>query len=128
MSSARVGARRVAVWLTLRYEMQCGWPGTGPLTVTFPSGMQVPSRIARTALSVNGRAPSRIGHERQRLTIALLSHPEVICDVIGPGTLRVRFSRGAGLGNPTLPGRYVLVATVAKHAFRLPFRIAAAQR
>jgi hypothetical protein len=37
-----------------------------------------------------------------------VTRPQVLCDAIGPATVRVTFARGAGLGNPPRVGVYAI--------------------
>jgi hypothetical protein len=112
LSSHQPKARPVAVALTLHYEMQCGWPGPGSLTIRFPAAMAVPARIAPTSVLVDHKAPSAVTvSSGDTVTVALPPRPQIMCDVIGPGTLTVSFSRAARLGNPKAAGSYLVRAT-----------------
>jgi hypothetical protein len=108
LSNHRVRARPVAVTLQLHYEMQCGWPGDGPLVVTLPNAMPVPVAIARSAALIDGESATSVVVRGHRIVLALPPKPEVLCDVIALGTLTVKFTRAANLGNPNAPGRYRL--------------------
>ena len=56
-----------------------------------------------------------------RVTVAI-AHQGVICDVLGPGTLRLVFTPRAGLGNPVRAGSYRVTATHARHSFSAVLR------
>jgi hypothetical protein len=123
LSSHRAGARPVALTLRLHYQMQCGWPGPGPLTIHFPTQMTVPPAIAPAAILINGNTAGRIGGGGHRIALDLPPRPQILCDAIAPGTLTVRFTGAARLGNPTTPGTYRLHATKAALAFAATLRI-----
>ncbi|MGH3004247.1 MAG: hypothetical protein ACRDM1_16545 [Gaiellaceae bacterium] len=111
LSTDRAGARPVALVVRLHYEMQCGWPGEGRLTIRFPAAMRVPRAVPRAAVRVDGKPTRRLGKRGRLIAVALPLRPQILCDAIGPGTLTVAFTRAAGLGNPPAPGRYPLRAT-----------------
>jgi hypothetical protein len=110
-SPARAGARPAALTLRLSYEMQCSYPGPGPVVVRFPAAERVPARIAASAVLVNGKTAPSVGVAGRTVSVALPPRPQIMCDVIGPGTLTIAFTRAAGLGNPARAGSYVVTAT-----------------
>jgi hypothetical protein len=118
LSTAHAGARPVVVTLRARYEMQCGWPGPGSLTLRFPAGM-LPGRIVPAAVLVNGRPATAVtsSSSRRELAVALPARPQILCDAIGPGALTVVFTRAARVGNPVAAGSYLLRATHAADRF-----------
>ena len=121
LSSAHAGARPVVVAVQLRYEMQCGWPGPGTVTVRFPAAMTVPSTIPATSVLVQGKpAPSVVSRGRQE-TVGLPPRKGILCDVIGPGRLTITFTRAARIGNPRVPGVYALRAVKGKQGFSARF-------
>jgi hypothetical protein len=112
LSSHQPNARPVAVALTLHYEMQCNWPGPGSLTIRFPAAMAVPARIAPASVLVGHKVASAVSvSSGDTVTVALPPRPQIMCDLIGPGTLTVSFSRAARLGNPKAAGSYLVRAT-----------------
>ena len=112
LSSHLAHARPVAVALTLRYEMQCSWPGPGSLTIRLPQAMAVPARIDPSSVLVDRRPATAVSVSRTGgVTVALPQRPQIMCDVIGPGTLTVSFSRSARLGNPNAAGSYLVRAS-----------------
>jgi hypothetical protein len=112
LSSHQPSARPVAVALTLHYEMQCGWPGPGSLSIRFPAAMAVPARIAPSSVLVDHKAASAVTvASGGTVTVALPPRPRIMCDVIGTGTLTVSFSRAARLGNPKTAGSYLVRAS-----------------
>lgn len=110
LSSSRTGARDVRLTLQLRYEMQCGHPGAGPLVITFPSAERLPSQLAAGSVLVDGRPATRAERSARIVSVALPVEHGPLCDVIAPGTLKVVFTPGAGIGNPTVAGTYSLTA------------------
>ena len=121
VSSPRAGARPVVVAVQLRYEMQCGWPGPGTVTIRFPAAMAVPDRILATDVLVDGKpATSVVGHGRQEV-VGMPPRHGILCDLMGPGLLRITFTRAARLGNPKAPGSYALHALRGAMGFTAPF-------
>ena len=125
VSPARVGARPVALTLTLGYEMQCGYPGPGPVVVQLPAAELVPARIARTAVLLDGKAAPGVQVAGHAISVALPPRPQVMCDVIGPGKLTITFTRAAGLGNPSRGGSYTVTATRGTTPVRARFSVVA---
>lgn len=104
---------RVLITLGASYEMQCGWPGPGPLTVRFPAGMVLPTRFAARSAIVNGKpvTPSFADGAHRLVAVALPKRPQIMCDAIGPGRLSITFTRGARIGTPKAAGSYVVRAS-----------------
>lgn len=123
LSSHRASARPVVLTLRLHYEMQCGWPGPGPLTIRLPEAMAVPSVVRPAAIQINGNAAKRVGGSGHQIVLDLPPRPPILCDAIAPGTLVVRFTTGARLGNPKRAGTYTLRATKGSLAFSAPVPI-----
>jgi hypothetical protein len=111
LSSHAAGARPVAVTIAMHYEMQCGWPGPGVLTIRFPSAMVLPKQLAAPAVIVDKKAATGVSIAGRTVSIQLPQRPRIMCDVIGPGTVTVSFSRGARIGNPKAAGSYSVLAT-----------------
>jgi hypothetical protein len=107
------GARPAVLTLRVHYEMQCGWPGRGPLSVRLPAGMTLPARFRVGEVLVNGRAASLAtsSSDPRSLAVALPARPQILCDAIGPGTLTVTFTRAARIGAPKAAGTYVVRAS-----------------
>ena len=109
-------AQRVRVTVTLRYVMQCGYPGAGPLVVTFPSAVRLPKRFAAGAVTLSGKAAAATIRGRS-VTVTIPPHSGVLCSTMGPGAVSLVFTRTAGLTNPRA-GSYRFRATHAKHTFK----------
>ncbi len=115
------GARPVPIALTLHYEMQCGYPGPGPVLVDFPAQVRLPARLARAAVLVDGKpalSVARVG--ASRVVIGLAPRPRIMCDVIGPGRLTIAFGLAANLGAPASPGTYRIVVRRAQLRLLVP--------
>ncbi len=125
LSPQRAGARPVALTLQLSYEMQCGYPGPGPLRLALPLAEHVPAVIAPSAVLVDGKAAPAVRVAENVVTVGLPQPPQVMCDVIGPGRLTVELTRAAGLGNPARAGSYTLTATREGSPFSARFTIQA---
>jgi len=124
LSSARAGAKPVVLTLLLGYDMQCGYPGTEPIVVIFPAQERLPARIPATAVLVDGHAAPTVSVAGHVVRIGLgVAPPRVMCDVIASGTLRLVFTRAAGLGNPARAGSYRLNATKGTAAFSATYTI-----
>ena len=126
LSSPRAGARAVALTLELEYDMQCGYPGPGPVVIELPAAERVPAALARSQVLLDGHPAVSIAISGHRVEIGLASEPRVICDEIGPGRLTILFSRAAGLGNPLRAGTYTVAVARASTALSAEFTILAA--
>jgi hypothetical protein len=94
--------------------MTCGQPGRGPVVVTLPTA---PRKPTRTTVLVAGKAPPSVGFFGRTVTIGLPKPPEVICQSITEGTLRIRFTVAAGFSNPARAGRYRITARISNRTF-----------
>ena len=121
LSTLRAGAFPVSITLQLRYEMQCGYPGPGPVLVRFPADERVPSELAAGSVHVDGRVAAAVPLPGKVVRVTLPPRPQVMCDVIGPGRLTITFLRTAAIGNPPSVGRYTIAARRQGAAFEAPF-------
>ena len=117
LSSSVAGARPVALTLRLGYPMQCGSPGAGPVTISLPAAMTVPAQVAQAAVLVDGKRAYSVGRSGRKILVGLAPQPGIMCDVIAPGTLTIRLTAAARLGNPAAVGTYVVRAVVGSRAF-----------
>jgi hypothetical protein len=115
-SPAFAGARHVRLTVSLHYEMQCGYSGAGPLTVTLPASISLPGTLPAGAVLVGGKATAAT-LAGTRVTVQIAPHAGVMCDVIGPGVLQLVFTPQAGLGNPAHSGSYRVAAVHGRHSF-----------
>ncbi|HET8895436.1 MAG TPA: hypothetical protein VFM96_15205 [Gaiellaceae bacterium] len=121
LSSYSAAAKPVAIVLKLQYEMQCGWPGP-TIAVTFPTAERM-ARVPRQAVLVNGQEPATAALSRRTVSLTIARPKGVMCDVIGPGTATVEFTRAAGIGNPRTRGVYPVTVQRGKLVLRTSFRI-----
>jgi len=113
----------VTVRLVLAYQMQCGYPGPGPLVVVFPAGERLPARMPASAVLLDGRAAPAVGVSGHSVRIGFRAPPQVMCDVLTIGRLEVVFTRDARLGNPPRAGGYRLGVTKGVSSAAAPFAI-----
>lgn len=111
LSSLRATAHPVRLTATLRYEMQCGYPGPEPVKLTVPAP---PGRLPRSAVLVNGKPATAVATKGRVVTIAMPKRPQILCDAIGPGALRLRVG---GLRNPAAAGTYRVTAVKGAQRF-----------
>ena len=113
VSDATAGTRPVALTIRLHTELQCGRFTPTSISVSLPSSMRVPATVSKTAVTIAGRAAAFVRTHGSRVLIrAAAPKPGVICDVIGPGVVAIKFGLLAGLGNPPRAGHYAFaVAT-----------------
>jgi hypothetical protein len=111
LSTSHAAAHPVAVTLQLHYEMQCGYPGPGPVVVRFPAHERLPKTLPAGAVLADGSAQAATVEGGNAVSVTLPPAPTVMCDVIGPGRLTIVFERSAGLGNPLHAGTYQTTAT-----------------
>jgi hypothetical protein len=126
ISSQRAGRRPVTLTLKLGYEMQCGYPGPGPVVVTFPVAWRLPAKLGATPVLVDGKAAVSASLSGHTVKVGLAPPPQIMCDVIGPGTLTIQFTRGDDIGSPLKAGTSVVTATVKGQTFRVSYAFSAA--
>jgi hypothetical protein len=112
-SSYKHGAKPVALTYKLSYEMQCGNPGQGPLTLAFPSQVAVP-KVSAADVLLNGMAAPAVRRNGSTLVVSFPAPPAIMCDVIGMGTLTVTITKAAGFANPKAAGLYAFPVTSDK--------------
>lgn len=106
----------IRLTLTLRYEMQCGYPGAGPVAVTFPVALRLPQHFAAGAVRLAGK-PVVAKVDGQRVTVTVAPHKGTLCDVMMPGALRLIFTQAARLASPARAGNYRFKATHRRRTF-----------
>lgn len=121
-STHAAGARPDRLKITFRYVMQCGYPGPGPLVVTFPAAMKLPKRFAAGSVKLAGKAIAATRSGR-KATVTIPPHKGVLCGVMAMGAVTLTFTQAAELGNPTQAGSYRFSATHAKLAFKTKLAI-----
>lgn len=115
-------AHHIRLTLTLRYQMQCNYPGAGPLVVTFPKALKVPKQLAAGAVQLAGK-PIAGKVDGRQVTVTIKPPTGVLCGAMGPGTLKLVFTRKANLANPKRPGSYRFTATHTSHTFAAKLHI-----
>jgi hypothetical protein len=126
LSSAKVGAKPVALTVKVHYEMVCGDPGQGTAVVTLPSAAFVPGRMESSAVLVNGKPAQSVDVSGHDVSIAMPPRrPGVTCMVVGPGTLTLTLTRASGLGNPKKPGAYTIRVRRNTTSFQAKVQISA---
>jgi hypothetical protein len=110
------GAHRVRLTIALTYEMQCGYPGAGPIVVTFPSAAKLPAEFAPGSVKLSGKAVAATINGR-KVSVTVPPHNGVLCGTIGPGRVTIAFTRAAKVGNPAHAGSYRFTAAHAKRTF-----------
>ena len=124
LSSNLAGAHPVALTVELHYQMQCGSPGLGPVTLALPATMSVPAKIARSSVLVDGKITPSLTRSGSKLMVGLPAQQGVVmCDSIGPGTLTIVVTRAAGIGNPDGAGTYALAIEKGALTFGAKLRI-----
>lgn len=96
--------------------MRCGYPGSGPLVVTFPSALKLPKRFSAGAVRAAGK-PLAAKVEGRTVTAAIPPPKGTLCDVVSLGSLAVTFTPAAKLVNPAQAGSYRLRAAHAGRHF-----------
>ena len=112
--AARAHAVRLTV--TLRYRMQCGYPGAGPLVVIFPSALKLPRRFAPGTATLDGK-PIAATVKKRRVTVNIPPPNGVLCNIMDAGSVTLSFTRAAKLANPARAGFYSFKATHEGRAF-----------
>ncbi len=112
LSNTAPSARPVVVTVKLSYEMQCGYPGTGSIVVDLSKQMAVAPAAIRSAgaVLVNGTAAKGVTVTGDTVTVPLPKRPRIMCDVIGPGSVTITFTKKADVGNPAQVARYNITA------------------
>ena len=105
--------------------MRCGYPGAGPLTVTFPPALKLPKRFAAGAIRSAG-IPLAAAVDGRKVTVTVPPPMGTLCKVITPGSFVITFTRAAKLVNPAQTGSYRFSATHARHRFTAELAITAA--
>jgi hypothetical protein len=115
-SPRTAGAHRVRLTLTLRYRMQCGYPGEGRLAVTFPSAFRLPKRFVAGSVRLAGKSIAAKVHGR-KVTVTIPAPDGALCGVIGPGSVVLRFTHAAKIVNPSQAGSYRFTASHGRRTF-----------
>jgi hypothetical protein len=110
------GARPATVKISLSLELRCGKPGPTPIVVTLPGAWRVPKTVERTAVWIDSVHPKSVNVSNHTLTLRPVP-PSGSCTVIAPGTIKLRFTQAANLGNPRTAGHYTIRASIGTQDF-----------
>jgi hypothetical protein len=103
-------SHRATLTLKLHFEMTCGRPGAGPVTVQLPAKMQATPTLAVRI----GTVPTTEKVSGNQVTVQLPRPHGVTCMSITPGTLTLNL---AGVRNPASAGTYFVRAHLRDMAF-----------
>jgi hypothetical protein len=110
VASPALASHQATLILKFHFEMTCGRPGGGPLTIRLPAKMQaMPSLAARIA---GAAATTNVSGDQ--VTVQLPRPHGISCLSIAPGTLTVRLT---GVRNPENAGTYLVRAHLRQMAF-----------
>jgi len=123
LSSARAGARPVTLKLSIHTALQCGRLVGGALVIRLPAQELVPKAVPARAVLVGGSTSGGVVVSGHTLTVAIPRPSGVLCDVIAPGTVVVRLTRAANLGNPARAGSYPLIVQRGRLLLRTRFTV-----
>lgn len=110
------GARPAALKVSLSLELRCAKPGPAAISVSLPRAWRVPKAVARTAVWIDGSHPEGVSVSNHALMLRPVAPPGT-CTVMAPGTIKVKFTRAAKLGNPRKAGRYTVRASIGRQDF-----------
>ena len=108
--SPGVVAHRATLTLKLHFEMTCGRPGAGQLTIQLPTKMQAPRSLTVRI----GTTPATSTVSGNQVTVQLPQPHGVTCMSIAQGTLTLYL---AGVRNPANAGTYFVHAHLRAMAF-----------
>ena len=123
LSSVHVGARPVALVVSLHTELQCGRLRGGTLALTFPAAARLPRTMHASAIAVQGKQPSSVKLAKRTLSITMPPPVGVMCNVIAPGTAKIVVSPAAQVGNPPAAGTYKLTVHYGTESLEATLRI-----
>ena len=110
------GAKPARLKITLSLELRCAKPGPAAIVVSLPRAWRVPKDVARAAVWIDNSHPKAVSVSRHTLTLEPVA-PTGTCTVMAPGTIKVKFTQAAKLGNPRKSGRYSIHASIGTQTF-----------
>ena len=110
------GAKPARLKISLTLELRCARPGPAAIVVSLPRAWRVPKTVARTAVWVDNSHTKAVTVSGHTLTLEPVS-PTGACTVMAPGTITVKFTRAAKLGNPRKASRYTVRASIGTQDF-----------
>jgi hypothetical protein len=115
-SPQAAGAKPARLTVSLSLELRCAKPGPAAIAVSLPRAWRVPKTVARTAVWIDSSHPDAVTVSHHTLTLQPAAPPGT-CTVMAPGTIKVKFTRAAKLGNPRRAGRYTVRASIGTQDF-----------
>jgi hypothetical protein len=116
------GARPARLKITLSLRLRCAKPGPAAIVVSLPRAWRVPKAVARAAVWIDSSHPRAVTVSQHTVTLEPVA-PTGTCNVIALGTIAVKFTRAAKLGNPRKAGRYTIHASIGAQTFSAPVSI-----
>jgi len=110
------GAKPARLKISLSLELLCAKPGPAAIVVSLPRAWRVPKAVAALAVWIDNSHPKAVAVSGHTLTLEPVT-PTGTCTVMGPGTITVKFTRAAKLGNPRKAGRYTVRASIGTQNF-----------
>jgi hypothetical protein len=110
------GAKPARLKVSLRLELRCAKPGPAAIVISLPRAWRVPKAVTRTAVWIDSSHPAAVTVSHPMLTLQP-GAPTGSCNVMAPGTITVKFTRAAKLGNPRKAGRYTVRASIGTQKF-----------
>lgn len=110
------GAKPAGLKVSLGLELRCAAPGPAAIVVSLPRAWRVPKTVARTAVWINSVHPKDVNVSKHTLSLQPVA-PRGTCTVIAPGTIKLKFTAAAKLGNPLRAGRYTVRASIGTQDF-----------
>ena len=110
------GTKPAGLKVSLRLELRCAKPGPAAIVVSLPRAWRVPRAVARRAVWIDRTHPKAATVSGHTVTLKPVA-PTGTCTVMGPGTITVKFTRAANLGNPRNAGRYTIHASIGTQRF-----------
>ena len=116
------GAKPARLTISLTLNLRCAKPGPAAIVVSLPRAWRVPETVARPAVWIDNSHPEAVTVSGHTLTLQPVASTGT-CNVIAPGTITVKFTRAAKLGNPRKAGRYTVSASIGTQTFSAPVSI-----
>jgi hypothetical protein len=110
------GAKPARLKISVSLELRCAQPGPTAIVVALPRAWRVPKSLVRRAVWIDNAHPIGVTRSHHTLTLQPKA-PTGTCTVMAPGTITVKFTRAAKLGNPRKPGRYTIHTSVGTLTF-----------
>jgi uncharacterized membrane protein len=110
------GAKPARLKVSVDLELKCAKPGPAAIVAALPRAWRVPKAISRSAAWIDSTHPKSLTVSGHTMTLAPVA-PAGTCNAIAPGTIVLRFTRAAKLGNPRKAGRYTIHVTIGTQTF-----------